>query len=57
MTSGYAVRRPLPPEMKNFLREYWIWILVPIALVAALVAVAWFFFLGEGADPFRYDLF
>ncbi|MEQ1895603.1 MAG: hypothetical protein ABL998_23945 [Planctomycetota bacterium] len=42
--------------MKNFLREYWIWILVPIVLVAALVVAAWLF-LGEGADPFRYDLF
>ncbi len=42
--------------MKNFLREYWLWILIPIVLVLGLVAAALFLGLVDGASPFTYNV-
>ena len=43
--------------MKEFLKEYWLWIVVPIALVIALLAVVVFLAGDEGASPFQYNIF
>lgn len=43
--------------MKSFLREYWLWIVVPFALVAAGLAVFFFFASQEtGSSPFIYNV-
>lgn len=42
--------------MGNFLRENWIWIVAPIALVVVLVAVV-VITGGEGDSPFIYNIF
>jgi len=41
--------------MKEFLRDYWLWILIPFLLIGLLV-VAVLVFGGEGTSAFRYDL-
>jgi hypothetical protein len=44
--------------MKEFFREYWVWIVVPFALVIGGLLLAYFFVLGdEGASPFVYNIF
>jgi uncharacterized protein DUF5989 len=43
--------------MKEFIKEYWLWIVVPIALVVALIAVLVFLSGGESASPFQYNIF
>jgi len=35
--------------VKNFLREYWLWMLLPALLLVVLLAVAWF--LQDPGDP------
>lgn len=42
--------------MKTFLREYWVWIVVPFALVLALLALAYVFLGDQGASIFVYDV-
>jgi hypothetical protein len=44
--------------MKKFLSEYWAWIVVPFAIVLALLA-ALMFLIGsdDGASPFQYNVF
>ena len=42
--------------MKNFLREYWLWILIPILLVVGLLLAALFLGLVDGASPFSYNV-
>ncbi len=44
--------------MKNFLREFWLWILIPVLIVAGgiLLLIVW----GNGSEsssPFVYNLF
>ncbi len=42
--------------MKEFLSEFWLWILIPMAVVAA--AVLFLVLSGDGAtSPFAYDVF
>ena len=41
--------------MRAFLREFWLWIAVPIALVIALLLVLVFLGGDEGASPFVYN--
>ena len=44
--------------MKNFLREFWLWIVIPFALViAGLLALWWIAGSGDGASPFQYNIF
>ena len=42
--------------MKAFLKEYWLWIVVPFALVLGGLALAWFLMSDEGASPFVYNI-
>jgi hypothetical protein len=44
--------------VKQFWREYWLWICVPIVVVFVVVLAA-MFFLGGGDDtsPFIYNIF
>lgn len=50
-----------PPSFKtigSYLREYWLWILLPLVLILAGLAVL--ILMGTGGDqsaPFLYDLF
>ena len=44
--------------MKAFLREYWLWILVPVVLVTA--GILFLIFWGKGSESdsaFRYNVF
>jgi hypothetical protein len=42
--------------MKEFLREYWPWIVVPFVLVVGgLLLLAWLW-AGEDASPFVYNV-
>jgi hypothetical protein len=44
--------------MKNFLKEFWLWILVPFVLVLGLLALL--FVVSGGGDstsPFVYNVF
>jgi hypothetical protein len=43
--------------MKNFLREYWLWIALPFVLVIGLLVAVWFFAGVGGASPFQYNVF
>jgi hypothetical protein len=44
--------------MKAFLKEYWLWIVIPFALVVGGLALAWFLLSGdEGASPFVYNIY
>ena len=42
--------------MKEFLSEFWLWILVPVLVVAAAVAYL-LLFGGDPESPFTYDVF
>jgi hypothetical protein len=42
--------------MKSFLREYWPWIVLPIALVFGALVLAYLLVDDGGASPFQYDL-
>ncbi|MEQ1895602.1 MAG: hypothetical protein ABL998_23940 [Planctomycetota bacterium] len=44
--------------MKSFLREYWLWILVPFMVVAMGLAVFFFFVANDsgGSSPFIYNV-
>lgn len=42
--------------MGRFLKEYWVWILAPVVVVALLLLIA-FLVLGDGDAPFTYALF
>lgn len=41
--------------MARFVREYWLWFVVPAAVVAA-VAIAFFFFASGSEGPGHYEL-
>lgn len=43
--------------MLKFLRENWIWIVAPIAVVAALLLAIAFFGSGDDPSPFVYNIF
>jgi len=43
--------------MKEFLKEYWLWIVVPIVLVLGALAVLLWLSGDGGASPFQYNLF
>jgi len=43
--------------MKDFLKEYWLWIVIPFVLVIALVFAVYFLTSDEGASPFQYNVF
>jgi hypothetical protein len=42
--------------MKEFLKEYWAWMVVPFALVVGGLLIAYFLMSGEGASPFQYNI-
>ena len=42
--------------MGRFLKEYWVWILAPVVVVALILLVA-LLVLGDGDAPFAYALF
>jgi len=48
---------PTGATMRNFLRDYWLWIVVPLVLVVIGLVAAWFLLGTEGSDPFSYPLF
>jgi hypothetical protein len=43
--------------MKAFLREYWLWIVIPIAIVLCALLVAVFLLGGEESSPFQYNIY
>jgi hypothetical protein len=43
--------------MKAFLKEYWLWIVVPFALVVGGLLLVYFVMSGEEASPFVYNIF
>lgn len=43
--------------MKAFLKEYWLWLVIPVVLVALGLALAWFLMGDEGASPFVYNIY
>lgn len=44
--------------MMNFLKEYWLWILVPMLLILAALAVLLLMAGGDdSASPFQYNVF
>ncbi len=44
--------------MKNFLAEFWLWIVIPFALVLGCLAFLYFWAgAGDGASPFAYNVF
>jgi hypothetical protein len=44
--------------MKNFLKEYWAWIVVPFVLViGGLLVLFWVLGSGDGQNPFVYNVF
>ena len=42
--------------MKDFLREYWLWIAAPFVVVVAGLIVLWWTTSGDGPSPFTYDV-
>lgn len=43
--------------MKAFLKEYWLWIVIPFALVVGGLALAWLMMSDDGATPFVYNIY
>jgi hypothetical protein len=44
--------------MKNFLREFWLWILIPVLIVAGGILLLLFWGQGsESSSPFTYNVF
>jgi hypothetical protein len=43
--------------MKEFLSEFWLWILIPVLVVAAAVVFLVVWGGGDSASPFTYDVF
>lgn len=43
--------------MKAFLKEYWLWILIPFVLVLGAIGVAVFMMSGDGSSPFVYNIY
>ncbi len=44
--------------MKDFFKAYWLWIVIPFALVVGGLFLAYFFLMNdEGASPFVYNLY
>jgi hypothetical protein len=44
--------------MKDFLAEFWLWIVIPFALVLGGLAFLYFWSGGgEGSSPFTYNVF
>ena len=43
--------------MKAFLKEYWLWILIPFVLVAGAIAVALLMMSNDGSSPFVYNIY
>jgi hypothetical protein len=42
--------------MKDFLKEYWVWMVVPFVLVVGGLVLAYFLMNDAGASPFVYSL-
>lgn len=45
------------PDMKNLLKEYWLWITIPFVLVIGLLIAVWLLAGDGGASPFQYNVF
>jgi len=44
--------------MKAFLKEYWLWILIPFVVVLGGLALLYFWAGGDqGSSPFQYNVF
>lgn len=43
--------------MKDFLKEFWLWILIPFVLMVGVLLAVLFFAGGEGSNPFKYNVF
>lgn len=42
--------------MRSFLRENWLWVLMPLLLAAAVLVFIAFFYEGDDVAPFLYNL-
>ena len=43
--------------MKAFIKEFWLWILIPFVLVIGGLIVLYLLTGGEEASPFQYNVF
>lgn len=43
--------------MKDFLKEYWLWIVVPFVVVVGGILVLFWMSGGDHASPFVYNVF
>jgi hypothetical protein len=43
--------------MKDFLKEYWLWIVIPFAMVLGGLLLAAWLWSGEDASPFVYNIY
>jgi len=44
-------------HLKAFFREYWLWILIPFALVLLGIGAAVLLLGDDGASPFQYTIY
>jgi hypothetical protein len=43
--------------MKAFLKEYWLWIVIPFVLVIGGLALAYFLMNDDSTSPFVYNIY
>ena len=43
--------------MKDFLKEFWLWILIPFVLMIGVLLAVLLLANGDGSSPFVYNLF
>ena len=43
--------------MIDFLKEFWLWILIPFVLMIGLLVAVLVFAGGDGSNPFNYNIF
>ena len=48
--------KPTPPPVKNFLKEYWLWILIPFVVVIGALIALYFLAGGDAVSPFQYKI-
>jgi hypothetical protein len=53
-----AESKPAAGGVKGFLREFWLWIVIPFVLVIlGLLVLMWLAGSGDSASPFQYTIF
>jgi hypothetical protein len=58
LKSGYPEATLRATTMKAFLKEYWLWIVIPFVVVVGGLMLLFFLMSGdEGASPFVYNIY